>query len=49
MSVRGKNRQIDNIEFNVGDIARSKAFTAACLAGRSLTTAPPIANSAMAD
>jgi len=26
MSVRGKDRQIDNIEFNVGDIARSKAF-----------------------
>ncbi|MCF5026858.1 VOC family protein [Pseudomonas lurida] len=26
MSVRGNDRQIDNIEFNVGDIARSKAF-----------------------
>jgi hypothetical protein len=26
MSVRGKDRQIDKIEFNVGDIARSKAF-----------------------
>ena len=26
MSVRGKDRQIDNIESNVGDIARSKAF-----------------------
>jgi predicted enzyme related to lactoylglutathione lyase len=26
MSVRGKDRQIDNIELNVGDIARSKAF-----------------------
>lgn len=26
MSVRGHDRQIDNIEFNVGDIARSKAF-----------------------
>lgn len=26
MSVRGKDRQIDNIEFNVGDIARSKTF-----------------------
>lgn len=26
MSIRGKDRQIDNIEFNVGDIARSKAF-----------------------
>lgn len=26
MSVRGKDRQIDNIEFNVSDIARSKAF-----------------------
>ena len=26
MSVRGKDRQIDNIEFNVDDIARSKAF-----------------------
>lgn len=26
MSVRGQDRQIDNIEFNVGDIARSKAF-----------------------
>lgn len=26
MGVRGKDRQIDNIEFNVGDIARSKAF-----------------------
>lgn len=26
MSVRGKDCQIDNIEFNVGDIARSKAF-----------------------
>ncbi len=28
MSVRGQDRQIDNIEFNVGDIARSKAFYA---------------------
>jgi len=26
MSVQGKDRQIDNIEFNVSDIARSKAF-----------------------
>ncbi|MEG0860679.1 MAG: VOC family protein [Pseudomonas sp.] len=26
MSVRGNDRQIDNIEFNVSDIARSKAF-----------------------
>ncbi len=26
MGVRGKDRQIDNIELNVGDIARSKAF-----------------------
>lgn len=26
MSTRGKDRQIDNIEFNVSDIARSKAF-----------------------
>ena len=26
MSVRGQDRQIDNIEFNVGDIGRSKAF-----------------------
>ena len=26
MSVRGQDRQIDNIEFNVGDIARSKTF-----------------------
>lgn len=26
MSTRGQDRQIDNIEFNVGDIARSKAF-----------------------
>jgi predicted enzyme related to lactoylglutathione lyase len=26
MSVRGKDRQIDNIELNVGNIARSKAF-----------------------
>jgi len=26
MSVRGQDRQIDNIEFNVGDIHRSKAF-----------------------
>lgn len=26
MSVRGKDRQIDNIELNVSDIARSKAF-----------------------
>ena len=26
MSVRGQDRQIDNIEFNVSDIARSKAF-----------------------
>ncbi|WP_060507894.1 VOC family protein [Pseudomonas sp. NBRC 111124] len=26
MSVRGHDRQIDNIEFNVSDIARSKAF-----------------------
>lgn len=26
MSIRGKDRQIDNIEFNVSDIARSKAF-----------------------
>jgi len=26
MGIRGKDRQIDNIEFNVSDIARSKAF-----------------------
>jgi len=26
MGVNHKDRQIDNIEFNVGDIARSKAF-----------------------
>lgn len=26
MSTRGTDRKIDNIEFNVGDIARSKAF-----------------------
>lgn len=26
MSIRGNDRQIDNIEFNVSDIARSKAF-----------------------
>lgn len=26
MGTRGHDRQIDNIEFNVGDIARSKAF-----------------------
>jgi len=26
MGTRGKDRQIDNIEFNVSDIARSKAF-----------------------
>lgn len=26
MSTQGKDRQIDNIEFNVSDIARSKAF-----------------------
>ena len=26
MSTRGKDRQIDNIEFNVGDITRSKSF-----------------------
>ena len=26
MSAQGKDRQIDNIEFNVSDIARSKAF-----------------------
>ena len=26
MGIRGQNRQIDNIEFNVADIARSKAF-----------------------
>ena len=26
MSTAGKDRQIDNIEFNVSDIARSKAF-----------------------
>ena len=29
MGIRGKDRQIDNIEFNVADIARSKAFYAA--------------------
>ncbi len=29
MSQRGQNRQIDNIEFAVADIARSKAFYAA--------------------
>ena len=28
MSVRANDRQIDNIEFNVGDIERSKAFYA---------------------
>ncbi|MBB1631693.1 VOC family protein [Cupriavidus sp. UME77] len=26
MGIRGQDRQIDNIEFNVSDIARSKAF-----------------------
>ena len=26
MSIRGQDRQIDNIEFNVSDIERSKAF-----------------------
>lgn len=26
MGIRGQSRQIDNIEFNVADIARSKAF-----------------------
>lgn len=26
MGIRGNDRQIDNIEFNVSDIARSKAF-----------------------
>ncbi len=26
MGIRGKNSQIDNIEFNVADIGRSKAF-----------------------
>ncbi len=26
MSTQGKDRQIDNIEFNVSDIARSKTF-----------------------
>ena len=26
MGVRGQNHQIDNIEFNVADIARSKEF-----------------------
>ncbi|AOR69748.1 bleomycin resistance protein [Burkholderia stabilis] len=26
MSIRGKDRQIDNIEFNVSDIRQSKAF-----------------------
>ena len=26
MGIRGKDRQIDNIELNVNDIARSKAF-----------------------
>jgi predicted enzyme related to lactoylglutathione lyase len=26
MGIRGNNHQIDNIEFNVADIARSKAF-----------------------
>ena len=26
MGIRGQNRQIDNIEFNVADITRSKAF-----------------------
>lgn len=29
MDIRGRDRQIDNIEFNVSDIARSKAFYAA--------------------
>ena len=28
MGIRGNDRQIDNIEFNVSDIARSKAFYA---------------------
>ncbi|MEX0164259.1 VOC family protein [Pseudomonas brassicacearum] len=28
MGIRGNDRQIDNIEFNVNDIARSKAFYA---------------------
>ncbi|MCQ6256125.1 VOC family protein [Pseudomonas sp. Q11] len=28
MGIRGKDRQIDNIELNVSDIARSKAFYA---------------------
>jgi len=34
MSVRGHDRQIDNIEFNVSDIARSKAFYASVFGWR---------------
>lgn len=34
MSVRGHDRQIDNIEFNVSDIARSKAFYGSVLGWR---------------
>ncbi len=46
MGIRGKDRQIDNIEFNVNDIARSKAFMQAYSAGVSSTTARPIPSSA---
>ncbi|EEP96488.1 Glyoxalase/bleomycin resistance protein/dioxygenase [Yersinia aldovae ATCC 35236] len=33
MGVQGSDRQIDNIEFAVSDIARSKAFYGAVLTG----------------
>jgi predicted enzyme related to lactoylglutathione lyase len=41
MGVRGSDRQIDNIEFNVADIARSKAFYGAAF-GWNFTDFAPV-------
>ena len=48
MSVHGHDRQIDNIEFNVGDIARSKAFYGAVFGWTFVDYGRPTPSSAMA-
>lgn len=44
MTENGNDRRIDYVEFNVSDIERSKAFTAALSAGLSRITVRNIAN-----
>lgn len=45
MGASGNNNRIDNIEFNVADIARSKRFYGEVFSGRSRITGLPTPNS----